>query len=52
MPVDSGGDDLNALKRQLDGGELDYITSDYLAEITMGILMKQKKKNPFNGLCI
>ena len=43
------GDDLNALKRQLEGGKLDYITSDYLAEITMGILMKQKRKNPAMG---
>ncbi len=43
------GDDLSALKRQIDGGELDYITSDYLAEITMGILMKQKLKNPDMG---
>jgi len=43
------GDDLKALKRQLEGGNLDYITSDYLAEITMGILMKQKKKDASKG---
>ncbi len=43
------GDDLNALKRQIDGGNLDYITSDYLAEITMGILMKQNLKDPSMG---
>jgi len=39
------GDDLGALKRQLTGGELDYITIDYLAEITMSILRKQQLKD-------
>ena len=29
------GDDLSALRRQLTGGQLDYITIDFLAEITM-----------------
>lgn len=43
------GDDLSALKRQVYGGDLDYITSDYLAEITMGILMKQKLKDKSMG---
>jgi hypothetical protein len=43
------GDDLNALRRQLEGGEVDYITSDYLAEITMSILRKQQLKNPKLG---
>jgi len=39
------GDDLNALNRQLTGGELDYIVVDYLAEITMSILRNQYIKN-------
>ncbi len=39
------GDDLNALKRQLEYGDLDYISIDYLAEITMSILQKQKSRN-------
>jgi len=43
------GDDLGALKRQLTGGPLDYITTDYLAEITMSILRKQQLKNPKLG---
>jgi len=43
------GDDLSALRRQIEGGKLDYITSDYLAEITMGILMKQKIKDSSMG---
>lgn len=43
------GDDLDAIKRQLLGGDLDYITTDYLAEITMSILRKQQLKNPMLG---
>lgn len=43
------GDDLAALRRQIEGGEIDYITSDYLAEITMSILKKQQLKNPELG---
>lgn len=43
------GDDLHALKRQLIGGEVDYISADYLAEITMSILRKQQMKNPALG---
>lgn len=43
------GDDLHALRRQLEGGPLDYISSDYLAEITMSILRKQQLKNPELG---
>ncbi len=43
------GDDLDALYRQLKGGDLDYITMDFLAEITMSILRKQQLKNPALG---
>ncbi len=43
------GDDLTALKRQLSGGPLDYITMDFLAEITMSILQRQQQKNPELG---
>ncbi|MDZ4723986.1 MAG: acyclic terpene utilization AtuA family protein [candidate division Zixibacteria bacterium] len=43
------GDDLSALKRQLTGGQLDYITLDFLAEITMSILQKQRQRNPELG---
>ena len=39
------GDDLSVLKRQLEGGPLDVITIDYLAEITMSILQKQRGRN-------
>jgi len=43
------GDDLDALRRQLTGGPLDYITMDFLAEITMSILRKQQLRNPEMG---
>lgn len=43
------GDDLNAFRRQLMGGQLDYISIDFLAEITMSILRKQQLKNPQMG---
>jgi hypothetical protein len=43
------GDDLDALRRQLTGGPLDYITMDFLAEITMSILRRQQVKNPALG---
>jgi hypothetical protein len=39
------GDDLGAMRRQLEGGPLDYITMDFLAEITMSILQRQRKAN-------
>ena len=43
------GDDLDALRRQLTGGPLDYVTMDFLAEITMSILRRQQLKNPALG---
>ncbi len=43
------GDDLTALRRQLEGGPVDVITLDYLAEITMSILQKQVERNPETG---
>ncbi len=43
------GDDPDALKNQVLGGELDFITIDYLAEITMSIMNKQKLKDPSLG---
>ncbi len=46
------GDDLSALKRQLTGGPLDYITMDFLAEITMSILQRQQKKNSDLGYAV
>lgn len=39
------GDDPGALRRQIEGGPLDYVTIDYLAEITMSILQAQRARN-------
>lgn len=46
------GDDLSALKRQLLGGPLDYITMDFLAEITMSILQRQRATNSELGYAV
>ena len=43
------GDDPTALRRQLAGGPLDYVSIDYLAEITMSILQKQRQADPQLG---
>ncbi len=43
------GDDPNALERQVFGGKLDYISMDFLAEITMSILQKQRSSDPEAG---
>lgn len=39
------GDDPGVLRRQLAGGPLDYVTLDYLAEVTMSILQAQRARN-------
>ncbi len=43
------GDDLDAPRRQVEGGEIDYLMLDYLAEVTMSILQKQKERDPTLG---
>ncbi|MFW7380978.1 MAG: acyclic terpene utilization AtuA family protein [Oligoflexus sp.] len=43
------GDDPSALERQVFGGRLDYISIDFLAEITMSIMQKQKARDPSLG---
>ncbi|MCG3135521.1 MAG: hypothetical protein HMLKMBBP_03220 [Planctomycetes bacterium] len=43
------GDDPTAARRQVEGGEIDYLVMDYLAEVTMAILQKQKQKRPDLG---
>src|SRR5215470_17206455 len=39
------GDDPEALARQVRGGAIDYVTLDFLAEITMVILQRQRARN-------
>ncbi|MGW4101566.1 acyclic terpene utilization AtuA family protein [Mycobacterium sp. NPDC004974] len=43
------GDRLSAMRDMLTGGELDYLTGDYLAELTMLILARDRAKNPDRG---
>src|SRR3989441_3851677 len=43
------GDWLEALYRQVTGGPVDYLMMDYLAEVTMSILQKQKARDPSLG---
>ncbi|MGH3331242.1 MAG: acyclic terpene utilization AtuA family protein, partial [Nocardioidaceae bacterium] len=43
------GDRLSAMREMLEGGELDVLTGDYLAELTMLILGKDRMKDPSLG---
>lgn len=43
------GDDPEALYRQVAGGAVDYVTLDYLAEITMVILQRQRARDARRG---
>lgn len=43
------GDNVDAPVRLLRGGEIDYIGMDYLAEVTLSIMMRQKLKDPTKG---
>ncbi len=43
------GDRHVAMREMLDGGDLDYLTGDYLAELTMLILARDRAKSPDRG---
>ncbi|HEY2806777.1 MAG TPA: acyclic terpene utilization AtuA family protein, partial [Gemmatimonadales bacterium] len=43
------GDWLEAPVRQVEGGPIDYLMMDYLAEVTMSILQKQKERDGAMG---
>ena len=43
------GDRIAAMREMLTGGELDFLTGDYLAELTMLILGRDKMKSPDRG---
>jgi len=43
------GDRLSAMREMLTGGEVDYVPGDYLAELTMLILARDRAKSPDRG---
>ena len=43
------GDLLDAPVRQVEGGPIDYMMLDYLAEVTMSIMQKQRSRDPLAG---
>ena len=43
------GDSIDAPANLLQYGKIDYLTLDYLAEVTISIMQKQKIKNPLHG---
>ncbi len=43
------GDDLAQFKRQIELGPVDFVTLDFLAEITMSIMQKQRAREPRAG---
>src|ERR1044072_7276057 len=43
------GDLPEAPVRQVEGGPIDYLMLDYLAEVTMSIMQKQRARDPSSG---
>jgi hypothetical protein len=43
------GDRFSAVREMLEGGQLDFLTGDYLAELTMLILGRDRMKDPSTG---
>ncbi|MCP3899431.1 MAG: DUF1446 domain-containing protein, partial [Desulfobacteraceae bacterium] len=43
------GDRLSAAKEMVQGGEIDVLTGDYLAELTMALLFRMKANDPDKG---
>ena len=43
------GDSVDAPVDLINGGPIDYLTLDYLAEVTLSIMQRQKLKNPNSG---
>jgi hypothetical protein len=46
------GDRLAAAREMLEGGPLDFLTGDYLAELTMLILWKGRQRDPSGGYAV
>ena len=45
------GDRLAAAREMIDGGPIDVLTGDYLAELTMSILTTKSNSRREHGLC-
>jgi hypothetical protein len=43
------GDRLSAAREMVDGGPIDVLTGDWLAELTMGVLLKKQQREPGSG---
>ena len=43
------GDRLSAAREMVEGGPIDVLTGDWLAELTMGVLLKQRSRDPGAG---
>ena len=43
------GDNLDAPRRLVEGAEVDYLTLEYLAELTLSILARIREKDPTDG---
>lgn len=46
------GDRFSAAKEMVEGGPIDFLTGDYLAELTMAILFKAKAAKPDRGYAV
>lgn len=46
------GDRINAAKEMVQGGPIDFLTGDYLAELTMAILYRSQMKRPELGYAV
>ncbi len=46
------GDRLSAAREMVTGGPIDFLTGDYLAELTMMILWKARQKEPSRGYAV
>src|ERR1700735_694073 len=46
------GDRVSAAREMVEGGPIDFLTGDYLAELTMLILWKARQQNPSRGYAV
>ncbi|HCY84236.1 MAG TPA: exopolyphosphatase [Desulfobacteraceae bacterium] len=46
------GDRLSAVRQMVEGGPIDVLTGDYLAELTMALLFRMKMKDPQKGYAV